>query len=691
MSRVTNLLIALTIASGVYVIASDSWNAAYRLNLVLHPLLGVAATVILIGYAARHLRDKLKSQVNVGKRGLAVFLLLPTVGIAIGEGLASTRGLRWVPFVLVLALLFRPVRGILGFVVGRLRHVPSIVLGSLTLLSWAVALGTGAALFPWHSAPVAHPTLILHRTLALVCAALYVTHVLFIQVYRAERRDPAAAPSDSRRELRFATGGVIACTLALVALIAAEQMVRPSGRTTVLARLSGDGHPAPPESPYTGLDRAAVSAMKSCGLTDCHPTVVDDFEHSNHARSPTTRHFQRVTALLEEERGAQGTLVCAGCHYPLGVTTDQASFRDYAAEPGFTCVSCHAMRAVNLDLGPGRSSFTLDPPLDHLKMFLDASGAEKPSEWSLALIRMNPIGHGRALRTSLVGDNDLCQSCHHNEIHASVDPGFERPKCTSCHMQPQSMLDRPGNSRNHLFPGANTAVPAVLGDDATAATFAGFLTGEKKLYLDNWGSAWELRPKGETGQHRALWLRTSADLVGEVKPGATVELRINTTNVGIEHHFPAAPLDLIDAWLEVELRDASGRMLLTSGALDERGHLPPDAHRLGGYVLDSKGERLRFHRIWDTAEDKIERQVANSESTQDVFQVTIPPDVAAGELQLRARWNYRKLTQEFLDWVYEGTGTPPPRVPVTSVARIDAHWPVTVDVAAAERRAEVGS
>ncbi|MBK7976974.1 MAG: hypothetical protein IPK07_28175 [Deltaproteobacteria bacterium] len=355
-------------------------------------------------------------------------------------------------------------------------------------------------------------------------------------------------------------------------------------------------------------------------------------------------------------------------------------------------MSCHAIRDVNLDLGPGRSSVTLDPPLEHLRMLLNDVGEEQPSDWSLALIRMNPIGHGRALRTSLVGKNELCQACHHNEIHASVDPGFERPKCTSCHMQPQSMLDRPGNARNHLFPGANTAVPAVLGDDATATTFAGFLTGEKRLYLDNWGSAWELRPKGETGQHRALWLRTSADLIGDVKPGATVELRINTTNVGIEHHFPAAPLDLIDLWLEVDLRDAAGRVLLASGALDERGHLPPDAHRLGGYVLDNQGERLQFHRIWDTREDRIERHVANSESTVDVFPVTIPADVAVGELRLRARWNYRKLTQEFLDWAYGDTGARPPQVPVTSVARIDAQWPVAVDVAAGEARgAEVGS
>ncbi len=689
MSRATNLLIALTIASGVYVLASDSWNAAYRWNLILHPLLGIAATAILIGYAAKHLRDKLKSQVKVGPGGLAVFLLLPTLGIVFGEGLVGPRGLRWLPFVAALALLFRPVRGMIAFVVGRLRHVPSIVLGSLALLSWAVALATGAALFPWHAAPVAHDTLILHRVLALVGGALYVTHVLVVQVYRAERRDDAAA-HEARRDRRFATAGIALATAVVLGIVAYEVLAHTAPEPTLLARLPDASHPAPPKSPYAGVDRAALTATRSCALDGCHPTVVDDFRHSNHFRSPETHHFQRIMALLESELGARNTLLCAGCHYPLAAATDEPDFRHYADAPGFTCVSCHALREVNLDAGPARSTFVLDPPLAHLRMLVDANGEDEPSALALALIRMNPIGHGRALRTRLVGENDLCLACHHNEIHASVDPGFERPKCTSCHMQPQAMLDRPGNARNHLFPGANTAVPAVLDDPSTAETLRGFLTGEKKLYLDNWGSAWELRPRGESGQHRALWLRTSADLVGDVHPGSTVELRINTTNVGIEHHFPAAPLDLIDVWLDVELRDAAGRVLLASGAVDERGYVDPAAHRLGGYVLDEHGRPLEYHRIWATGEEKIERHIANSESEVDRYTVAIPSDVAPGELELRARWNYRKLTQAFVDWAYDDTGRPAPRIPITSIGRIDARWPVVIEAADTSAHAPTG-
>ncbi len=59
--------------------------------------------------------------------------------------------------------------------------------------------------------------------------------------------------------------------------------------------------------------------------------------------------------------------------------------------------------------------------------------------------------------------------------------------------------------------------------------------------------------------------------------------------------------------------------------------------------------------------------------------MAIPADVAAGELELRARWNYRKLTQEFVEWAYDDTGQPTPRAPVTSIGRIDARWPVVLD------------
>ncbi len=682
MSRATNLLIALTVASGVYVLASESWSAAYRLNLLIHPLLGLAATGILIGYAAKHLRDKLKSQIQVGARGLAVFLLLPALGIALGEAFGASPQLRWLPVLAVVAFLIKPLRGMLQFLVGRLRHVPSIVLGSLALLSWAVALATGATLFPWHAMPAAHDALILHRTLALVAGGLYVGHVLFVQAYRVERRDAPSA-QESRRELRFATTAVGACALALVGIVSYEHLSHVLPKSTLLGRIPGPGHPMPPASPYTGIDRAAVSVTRSCAADGCHPTIVDDFEHSNHLRSPRTPHFQRTTALLESERGAGDTLVCAGCHYPLAAATDQPEFRRYATEPGFGCVNCHAIREVSLDEGPARSSYVLDPPLDHLRMFVTADGREEPSALSLAMIRMNPIGHGRALRTSLVGENELCLSCHHNEIHPTNDKSFEHPRCTSCHMEPQGMLGRAGGAtHNHLFPASNTAVPFLLADAETGETLRQFLTGEKPLYLDNWGSAWVLREKGDVGQHQALWLRSAADLVGDVKPGSTVELRINTTNAGIEHHFPAAPLDLIDVWLDVELTDAAGRVLLRSGTVDDRGYVDSTAHRLGGYVLDTSGKRLEFHRIWDVADEKIERHIALSESTVDTYPVTIPADVARGNLELRARWNYRKLTQQFVDWAYGGGAEPPPHMPITAIGRIDAHWPVGGETAA---------
>ena len=146
-------------------------------------------------------------------------------------------------------------------------------------------------------------------------------------------------------------------------------------------------------------------------------------------------------------------------------------------------------------------------------------------------------------------------------------------------------------------------------------------------------------------------LQSAANL--EIKPiyqnGILAEIRIRVQNVRAGHNLPTSLTNIRQMWLELSVRDEQGNLILSSGTLDEDGHLPENAR-----VFNSEGMGTDLHFAVDP-------WVVTAFSRHD----TIPPkgykDVYYGlnssgingkariEAKLRYRQADQKIAEKLLD------------------------------------------
>jgi len=87
-------------------------------------------------------------------------------------------------------------------------------------------------------------------------------------------------------------------------------------------------------------------------------------------------------------------------------------------------------------------------------------------------------------------------------------------------------------------------------------------------------------------------LQAAADI--ELSPiyrnGTLVEVRVRVRNLRAGHNLPTSLTNVRQMWLEITAKDDKGNVLMTSGAIDNQGHLP-DTTRM----LNSDGMGRDFH------------------------------------------------------------------------------------------------
>ena len=60
------------------------------------------------------------------------------------------------------------------------------------------------------------------------------------------------------------------------------------------------------------------------------------------------------------------------------------------------------------------------------------------------------------------------------------------------------------------------------------------------------------------------------DAPREVVAGHPVPIRVHIVNNKAGHDFPTGPLDIIQAWVEIEVTDDAGEVVFHSGTVDEK-------------------------------------------------------------------------------------------------------------------------
>ena len=211
-----------------------------------------------------------------------------------------------------------------------------------------------------------------------------------------------------------------------------------------------------------------------------------------------------------------------------------------------------------------------------------------------------------------------------------------------------------GTIVSHRWIGGNTAVPFLYGYDEQLKKTLEYLKADK-LNVDLFALA---RTDG-SGLIAPLGAKGF-----EIKPGDELQAMVVIQNKGIGHTLIPEQRDMYQAWTEFELTDATGKVLHASGRLNPEGYLDPNSHSFVTRLLDTKGNLLVKHEIWDRRTTATDTTIQPGRSTLVRYGFRIPKD-GKGPYTVTAKVNYRHFDEPFTNFAL---GDKHPPYPVAEMA-----------------------
>jgi len=424
---------------------------------------------------------------------------------------------------------------------------------------------------------------------------------------------------------------------------------------------------------------------------NCHQDTYVAWSESLHRNAAREPFYRESADILLRTRGIEFTRHCESCHTPAalfsgaltkGSGKTQAPFTPLDQE-GITCSVCHSITEARLD---GTGSFTIRRPA----LLAKEDGSPIFGDFTDEQILADVPGHKRAVMRPLLKSPEFCATCHKVDAppslngyknirgfsaydewqqsgasHESVTPFYrrkERADCRTCHMlKVESANDRAakqGRIASHRWLGANTAAPLFYGQRKQAELTESFLKQEV-LEVD----IFALRREA-TGELIAP-LSPAGENCFTPLPGEEVVAEVVVSNRNAAHSFPPEVRDLYEAWVEFELLDAVGKTLYHSGFAKADGPMPgmleESAHVYKQIILDEQARPITRHQIWLTNIKAYDNAIPPGRSDVVRFRFRMP-EARLGEgemgrtgeasaLTLRARVNYRRLNQEYTNYV----------------------------------------
>ena len=388
------------------------------------------------------------------------------------------------------------------------------------------------------------------------------------------------------------------------------------------------------------------------------------------------------------------------------------------AHAGLACTSCHAI--VNVDSSMGNGGFTIEyPPLHELM----TSRNRYVRAADRFMTYLNPEPHRRTFMKPFMREDsaEYCAACHKVHLDIPVNDyrwfrgfndydnwqasgvsgqgarSFYYPEksstCTDCHMPLVTSSDpgrhADGKMHSHRFAAANTALPTVNQDptqlkEVEAFLKSGFISvdifavspidekteGTRMVRRAGEGAGPQAMSGFAVGeeaeQQGPVFIRDVGQVAAPINkaqpqlaPGSTARVDVVVRTRRIGHFFPGGTVDAFDVWLELEGRDADGRVIYWSGEVSDGGKGPvePGAHFYKAYQLDGAGNPINKRNAWQARSLLYARLIPPGAADVGHFRVRIP-DAARGPITLTAKLNYRKFAHFYTQFAYAGQPRP---------------------------------
>jgi len=584
------------------------------------------------------------------------------------------------------------------------------------VLTWQAAFGTRIG-------PVWDQV---HLVTTFAVVGLVMPHIVLL-VWRDGRAKPqttlqeAARVAVLRSERRYGAGAALVGLLALAVVGAGVAAYRPPTINDEFpadyAFTHGKERPFAPSLARTetnwAFDSRTLSGSKSCGTSGCHEQITEEWAVSAHSYAAKDAAFQAIQEVMAKQNGAESTRYCGGCHDPISTFSGAKNiFAENLTElegyeEGVSCLSCHGVKETDVK---GNADYVIGRAERYL---FEIDGSDRTQPVRDFLIRAYPRQHVDSLSKRLFKTPEYCAACHKQFIDQEVndigwvqlqnqydnwrksrwnheDDPTKTVECRECHM-PLVASDDPsagdasdynrtpddGMHRSHRFLGANQLMPGLLelagAEEQTRLTEA-WLRGEIKIP--------EIADKWAGGAAVLIDIVTPP----EAAPGDDVTVQVVLESNKVGHDFPTGPLDIIQAWVELQVTDAGGRVVFASGTVDEDHFIQKGSFMFKAEGVDQYGNLIDRHNLWEMVGVRFRRSLFPGFTDTAEYAFTVPDSLAAAApglrqvqsapdaLHVRAILKYRKIDQFLLNYVFgEDSGL---TSPITDMSTAEVDIPI---------------
>jgi len=472
------------------------------------------------------------------------------------------------------------------------------------------------------------------------------------------------------------------------------------------------------------FDPRLLAGSESCGTSKCHEDIVKEWLPSAHRYASMDVGFQKIQQVMAEQNGAESTRYCGGCHDPISLFSGSKNvFVEnlsglHGYQEGVSCLACHSIRETDVK---GNANYVISQPKRYLFELHEPDNRAAMFARDF-LIRAYPRQHVDSLTKRSFKTPEFCAACHKQFIDQEVNqvgwvqlqnqfdnwrksrwnhPGdaAKTVECRECHMPLQASDDPAagdgldynrtagdGKHRSHRFIAANQMIPALMklpGADEQVRLTRAWLRGEIEIP--------EIAEKWESGPAVTLDL----DVPPQVAPGEEVRVKARVTSNKVGHDFPTGPLDIIQSWVEIVVKDDHGTVVFQSGTVDAENFIQQGSFIFKAEGVDQHGNLIDRHNLWEMVGVRFRRSLfpgfsdaaeytfgcpssvsvltEGADAGERVFTVAPPPG-AEGGLHVTARLRYRKYDQFLLNYMFgKEAGI---TAPVTDMAEAEATIPI---------------
>jgi hypothetical protein len=555
----------------------------------------------------------------------------------------------------------------------------------------------------------------LYSTFAALAAVLPHVIVLIPQLRQKGQRAQAGAFAG------WTAAGTVLCLVIVLALVQVYKGTEYKNEFPADYNfLYGKDRPFAPSLARTdtggAFDSRSLAGSRSCGTSGCHEQILEEWLPSAHRYSAMDPLFQKVQEVMAKQNGAESTRYCGGCHDPISLFSgtknlfvkDLTNLQGY--QEGVSCLVCHAVRKTDIK---GNANYIVTQHTEYLWQW-ETEGL--PRMLRDFLIRTYPAHHN-LLSKRMFKAPEYCAACHKQFIDQEInkvgwvqlqnqydnwaashwrvenDP-TKTVECRECHMplvdsdDPSSgdesdynRHDADGKHRSHRFLAANTLVPALLKLEGAEKHIE--LT---KKWLKGTFDIPEIKNKWAEGPVVKLTLKVPE----KVKAGEKLPVQVVFTANKVGHDFPTGPLDIIQSWLELHIKDEQGNEVYRSGTRNKKHFIEPGSFIFKAEAVDQYGNLIDRHNLWEMVGVRYKRALfpgysdtvkfnidctaslvpkegsAETGKVTDAGQVQVKAPGTPGRYHITAILQYRKVDQYLINFLLgEDSGLTAPVVELT--------------------------